>query len=402
PQAPFDQDFHLLLNSAIGGNYTGCTSSSCITASLPQEFLIDYVRVYEDIPNTLPTVAITSPTAGSTVPAGNITIDATASDPDGTIATVEFYDGATLLGEDTSAPYSFTWNSVSDGCYDIVVRALDDLGGTASDTVDVTVGLGCGQLPYPGTPFLFPALIQAEDYDLGGEGVAYHDIDSGNNGNQYRTAEGVDIEACTDIGGGYNIGWLNPGEWIEYTVDVPVPGTYGLQARVASQSTGGSFHLEFDGTDQTGSVAVPVTAGWQTWVTVTMNATLNAGVQTLRFVPETGGFNVNHFTVATVPTGVTPGLAAGGTALHASYPNPFNPRTTIRYSLQSSTVVDLTVYDVAGRQVRSLVSRAVAAGPQEAVWDGRDSAGRAVAGGVYFARLRAGDYSRTIRMVLER
>lgn len=54
PRAPFDQAFHLILNTAVGGDYPGCTSPKCITAVLPQEFLIDYVRVYEDVPPTGP------------------------------------------------------------------------------------------------------------------------------------------------------------------------------------------------------------------------------------------------------------------------------------------------------------------------------------------------------------
>ncbi len=53
-QAPFDQEFYLLLNTAVGGDYTGCTSPACITASLPQQYLIDYVRVYKE---TVPTAS---------------------------------------------------------------------------------------------------------------------------------------------------------------------------------------------------------------------------------------------------------------------------------------------------------------------------------------------------------
>ena len=157
PRAPFDQDFYIILNAAIGGNYTGCTDPGCITANLPQQFLIDYVRVYEDIDNIAPTVSITSPSPGATVPAGDITINATASDEDGSVVTVEFYNGQTYLGEDSTPPYTFTWTSVADGCYAIVAKAIDDLGGSGTDTVDITVGAGCGQEPYPGTPRICPA-----------------------------------------------------------------------------------------------------------------------------------------------------------------------------------------------------------------------------------------------------
>jgi hypothetical protein len=400
PQAPFDQDFYIILNAAVGGNYTGCTIPACITATFPQQFLIDYVRVYEDIPNAAPTVSITSPASGGSLPAGDITIEATASDTDGSVATVEFYDGHAYLGEDTTAPYTFVWTSVPDGCYQIVARAIDNLGGVETDAVDITVGTGCGQAPFLGTAFILPGKIEAEDYDVGGEGIAYHDTDAGNNGSQYRT-EDVDIEACTDAGGGYDVGWINPNEWIEYTVSVPTAGDYTIDVRVASLATGGTFHVEFNGTDETGDVIVPVTGGWQTWTTVSATVTLAAGTQTMRFVPTTSGFNVNYFEVQADPTAVLPGIRPASYALHPCYPNPFNPETTIRYDLQEAAVVNLTVYDVTGRVVQTLVSaESTPAGIYEVVWNGRDQTGRVAAAGVYFCRLDVGGYSQTRRMVL--
>jgi predicted phage tail protein len=92
-------------------------------------------------PNTPPTVALTGPTNGSTYmsPAG-ITLSATASDSDGTVARVEFYQGTTKLGEDSASPYAFTWNGVAPGTYSLVARAIDNAGAqTNSATVTVTV-----------------------------------------------------------------------------------------------------------------------------------------------------------------------------------------------------------------------------------------------------------------------
>lgn len=401
PRAPFDQEFYILINAAVGGNYTGCTSSGCVTATFPQQYLVDYVRVYADIPNTPPTVAITSPGSGDSLPAGDVTIEATASDPDGSVAAVEFYDGFDYLGEDTTAPYSFVWNSVPDGCYQVVARVIDDLGGVETDAVDITVGSGCGQAPYLGDAFAFPARIEAEDFDAGGEGVAYHDTDAANNGGQYRPGEGVDIEACSDTGGGYNVGWLSPGEWLEYTVSVPLPGEYTFEVRVASLSAGGIFHLEFKGVDLTGDVTVPPTGGWQAWTTVTATATLEAGTQTMRFVPSSDGFNVNYIETVSVPTAVASQPGPGRVVLHPCYPNPFNPTTTIAYDLAERRAVTLAVYDVSGRRVRTLVDgESTGPGRYERVWDGRDDGGRSVASGVYFYRLDAGGFAETRRMVL--
>jgi beta-glucanase (GH16 family) len=306
PRAPFDQDFYIIINAAVGGNYTGCTSSSCVTASLPQQYLVDWVRVYQDTNNITPTVSITNPANGANLPAGNIVIDATASDIDGSVTAVEFYEGANYLGQDTTAPYSFTWASVPNGCYTITAKAIDNVGGSGTDTINITVGLGCGQSPYYGTPSAIPGTIQAENFDLGGEGVAYHDTTSGNSGNQYRTLENVDIENCTDTGGGYNIGWMGTGEWLEYTVNVSGAGNYTLEARVSATAAGKTFYVEFNGVNKTGNITVPNTGGWQNWTTVSVPVSLSAGTQIMRFVSNSADFNLNYIRLTaimvTVPT----------------------------------------------------------------------------------------------------
>ena len=270
-----------------------------------------------------------------------------------------------------------------------------------TDVVDITVGIGCGQTAYLGSTYVLPAKIEAEDFDIGGEGVAYYDSDSGNNGSQYRTEENVDIEACSDAGGGYGVGWIEPGEWLEYTVAVPAAGQYTIDIRVSSLSEGGTFRIEFAGEDKTGDVDVPVTTGWQTWTTVSAPATLESGIQVMRFVSETAGFNVNFFEIQAPTTAVLPDLPLAGYALYPCYPNPFNPATTISYDLPDQVNVDLNVYDVAGKLVRKLISaQSTGAGRHEVVWNGRDETGRVVPAGVYFYRLDAGRYSETRRMAL--
>jgi len=306
PRAPFDQNFYIIMNAAVGGNYTECTNPGCITASLPQQFQVDWVRVYQDINNISPTVSITDPNDGANLPAGNIVIYATASDSDGSVTTVEFYEGANYLGQDTTAPYGFLWPSVPNGCYTIMAKAIDNAGASSIATVEITVGSGCGQLPYYGTPSAIPGTIQAENFDLGGEGVAYHDTTSGNSGNQYRTLEDVDIENCTDAGGGYNIGWMGTGEWLEYTVNVSGTGNYTLEARVSAMAAGKTFYVEFNGVNKTGNITVPNTGGWQNWTTVSVPVSLSAGTQIMRFVSNSADFNLNYIrltaTMVTVPT----------------------------------------------------------------------------------------------------
>lgn len=160
-----------------------------------------------------------------------------------------------------------------------------------------------GSTPYTGTPVALPGTVQMEAYDGGGEGVAYHDTTSGNSGGAFRS-NNVDIQATTDAGGGYNLGWVVGGEWLKYTVDVKTAGTYSLDVRVASSGNGGTFHVEVNGVDVTGSMTVPNTGAWQTWKTITKTGVvLAAGEQVIRFVMDSNGAsgtsvgNFNWFTI---------------------------------------------------------------------------------------------------------
>lgn len=134
-----------------------------------------------------------------------------------------------------------------------------------------------------------PGTIQAEDFDEG----AYWDSTPGNAGGAYRATD-VDIQPTTDIGGGFNIGWIDAGEWLDYTIHIHTAGHYDLSARVASPHSGKAFRVLVNGTDVTGSVSVPNTGGWQTWQTLTRaNVPLAAGTHRLRLLAITNGFNVN-------------------------------------------------------------------------------------------------------------
>jgi flagellar hook assembly protein FlgD len=82
------------------------------------------------------------------------------------------------------------------------------------------------------------------------------------------------------------------------------------------------------------------------------------------------------------------------------YPNPFNPIATLDYVLSRAGAIRVVIYDASGRHVRTLVDRIQSYGPQQAIWDGRDDAGREMSSGVYFARLEAAGDERVRKMVL--
>jgi len=96
--------------------------------------------------------------------------------------------------------------------------------------------------------------------------------------------------ATTDTGAGYLVGWTVGGEWLKYTVNVTTAGTYSLDVRLASSGVGGTFHVEVNGVNKTGPLAVPDTGGWQVWKTITKTGvTLAAGPQVIRVVMDSNG-----------------------------------------------------------------------------------------------------------------
>jgi GH35 family endo-1,4-beta-xylanase len=120
-------------------------------------------------PNEVPTVSITSPVSGTTYTAlASVTINASAADADGTISSVQFFNGTTLLGTDNTAPYSFVWSSVAQGTYSIIARATDNSGAVAtSDAVSIVVNPAPPNIlpqvsitaPVEGTTYTAPAGI---------------------------------------------------------------------------------------------------------------------------------------------------------------------------------------------------------------------------------------------------
>ena len=86
--------------------------------------------------------------------------------------------------------------------------------------------------------------------------------------------------------------------------------------------------------------------------------------------------------------------------LSQNYPNPFNPTTTIRFNLPRSAHVTLSVTDILGREIVTLVDEVLGPGEQSVIWDAKDRTGTMAAGGVYFYRLQAGERFETKKMVL--
>jgi len=216
---------------------------------------------------------------------------------------------------------------------------------------------------------------------------------------------GVDIETSHDANGHkYSIGWIGNNEWVKYTITVTRAGIYDVVFRVASNAGGGALELLLDGQPITSEVAIPNTNGWYNWTSVPVTNVSIAGGEhelTLHFIRE--GFNLNqmHFVFKSA-TGVGErrlGTTIDGYELRQNYPNPFlhrgsrsaeNPETRIDYTLPVDSHVTLTIYNVVGQEVQTLVKRNQKSGHHLVKWDGRDRFGNEVDAGIYVYILQAG------------
>jgi endoglucanase Acf2/fibronectin type 3 domain-containing protein len=287
---------------------------------------------------------------GLTATAGNSQVSLSWTGSSGATS-YNVYRGTTGGGEGTTAiaagltGTTYTNTGLTNGTtYYYKVAAVNSSGASALSNEGSATPAGSSEAPYGGTPAAIPGTVQAENYDTGGEGVAYHDSDAVNSGGQYRT-DGVDIEATTDTGGGYDVGWTNAGEYLKYTVNVASAGTYTVGFRVAAPSAvTGAFHLlNQSGANITGAVNVPATGGWQTWTTVNVNVTLAAGQQVLELYEDAAGYNLNFmsFTAQSNPVYIDAGGAASGSwvaDIDFSGGTAVNPGNTIDTSLLTGTI----------------------------------------------------------------
>ena len=180
------------------------------------------------------------------------------------------------------SPSAYLWSSPGSIVNDSTVIAQNGGSGGAGGGG----GGGGASSPFLGSAVSLPGTIYTQNFDNGGEGVGYHDTSAGNNGGAYRGSD-VDLESSAD--GGNNVGWIVPGEWLNYSAYVSVGGSYNVAFRVASPGQGGTFHLEANGSNVSGSISIPNTGSWQGWATVSKTIGLSAGAQTLRLVMDNNG-----------------------------------------------------------------------------------------------------------------
>lgn len=201
---------------------------------------------------------------------------------------------------------------------------------------------------YNGSPIQIPGKVKLEEYDNGGEGVAYHDADPTNGWALFRTGEGVDINEITIGGADYFIGNIAAGEWINYSIDVLTSGTYDMLATYASGLSGGSFHIKIDGTKIGNPTTVSGTGGWKTFQTKTVSGIpLTQGEHTLTVYMESDGFNLKDLTIS--PTSTNNAQSLGTTPRMVLYPNPVSGGSvSIAYTQGVAVPFWVEIHNLAG------------------------------------------------------
>jgi len=160
-------------------------------------------------------------------------------------------------------------------------------------------------------------------------------------------------EACSDTGGGQDMGYIGNGDWMAYpSFTVPTTGSYTLKYRVASANATGKFRLDANAGSYVidDNITVPNTGGWQNWYTITHTVTINAGTYNLGLYAYTGGFNINWFDLTQVKA-----LSASPEASERPdvrlYPNPATDQVQVYLPDASETLIE--IFNSTGKLISS-------------------------------------------------
>ena len=324
----FQNEFFLLLNLAVGGNWPGFNVDE---SRLPAQLRVDYVRVYQR-----------GGGGGGT-------------------------QGIVTLFPD--CPYRGTSVGLSEGDY-----TLNDLRarGMANDDISsLRVQPGYEAVLYWDNDFQGRALTVQGDNDClvdegfndqlsslrvrraGGGGTALR-----REAEQYVAMSGVQVEPCSE--GGQNVAYIDQGDWMAYgNIRFPQSGTYSFEYRVASPD-GGALSSDLNGGEIIlGEVGIPATGGWQNWTTVRQTVYVNAGTYPFGIYARQSGWNINWWSVTLVSTARTAEASPNPTSQMTAkanlsalvYPNPVVSQMSVTAPTKEWESSTMSIIDGQGQQV---------------------------------------------------
>ena len=267
-----------------------------------------------------------------------------------------------------------------------------------------------GNKPIPFKEHLIPGIIDAVDYDMGIYEQTYSDNEykktrwdvdmPWNLGYSYRN-DGVDIQASNDTNGAaFNVGWTEPGEWLNYTADVQISGIYRLEFRFAAPGNNGKIQLLINNQPLGGEISLPSTGGWQNWNTISIeNLSLSEGEQILTLRILQNGFNFNRLNFSVSSTKILKPLLPTA-FIGDAYPNPFNNIIKIPIVLQGKHQVKAFITDLSGKKIATLANEKRDSGRYDLEWQGQNNKGQRIASGIYLLKITLNNKSASQKLVL--
>lgn len=370
---PKDQLFNRLFQTGYAGSlpwsWTDINFSTHADMLDGMQYMWDNYRVDVDvhgISGDWPIVSIISPADSSEFPdSADITIEAQASDADGSVVLVEFFASDTLkIGERDTIPYSVTWTDVPNGSYTLTAIATDDSGNQrVSNRVRIQVG----------TPQ--DAKLEGENAVRVGTGISVI--------NDPLTSNGRFVRMQTSVG---TITWTLP--------NVPEAGSYSI--KFGYRLWAGRPKNQFINVNGLRVTELVFDSTLNVWLENPLIVDLVAGSNTIQMELSWGWMDLDYLAVpANLVTSVNEVTKIPLTySLDQNYPNPFNPVTNIVYTLPTTEKVILKIYDALGSEITTLVNEEQSAGSHNISFDASK-----LSSGVYFYRLVAGKYSQVLKMI---
>lgn len=242
--------------------------------------------------------------------------------------------------------------------------------------------------------FTPPGILPATDYDIGNNKIAYFDYQvedpnkfspetkSWNNGWSYRN-DGVDIGTVyINNQKNYYVGWIEDGEWMNYTIHPDKPGNYKLMVETASYSNGSKLSVLIDSTLSFESISLPNTNGWDNgWRIVNIGNISISKKTELKIVADVGGFNLKNIIFEDLDISSIP------MKLNLKcYPNPSNALITITWESDFALLTYINIYTLSGINLfnESILSLK---GKNSIDWAPRTNNGRTLPSGVYLIKI---------------
>ncbi len=160
---------------------------------------------------------------------------------------------------------------------------------------------------------------------------------------------GIQTEPCTDVGGGMNVAYFDPGDWLKYTVDVSQSGLYEINSRISGY-VNGSMLLTFDGLNQT-TVNFNSTNGWQSWESFTNQVLLEKGIYEMKVIANNDAFNINYFEFTLLDDIREANV---GISEIRVFPNPASSKIRLEFTNSQRGEVSIALYEMNGKLAQKL------------------------------------------------